>query len=158
MFAKLSALVSSGPTFPYTLGEAYETAWGSWTHYRGKAREDGAAVSVFKISAGSRSDPKLLSARNGVKRLKTVRDCAQWVPASLRFSSSVMCLARSALASSTPSCSLHFTCSGGVSRVRRACVALVVACVAFVKRWLAQLSGRQRQPKPLKQRAYTTAL
>ena len=73
MFAKLTALVSSGPTFPYTLGEAYGAAWGSWTHFRGKAKEDGAAVSVFKISAASKSDPKLQSARNGVKRLKTVR-------------------------------------------------------------------------------------
>ena len=73
MFAKLTALVSSGPTFPYTLGEAYRAAWGSWTHFRGKAKEDGAAVSIFKISAASKSDPKLQSARNGVKRLKMVR-------------------------------------------------------------------------------------
>ena len=72
MFAKLSALVSSGPTFPYTLGEAYSTAWGAWTHFRGKAKEDGAPVSIFKISAASKNDPKLQSARNGVKRLKTV--------------------------------------------------------------------------------------
>ncbi len=119
MFAKLSALVSSGPTFPYTLGEAYETAWGSWTHFRGKAREDGAAVSVFKISASSRSDPKLQSARNGVKRLKTVRDGAQWVPASLALcpDSSVMCLAQSARAPCTSSCSF-------AAAVFRACGAL----------------------------------
>ena len=30
-------------------------------------------VSVFKITGASASDPKLVAARNGVKRLRTVR-------------------------------------------------------------------------------------
>ena len=33
-------------------------------------------VSVFKITGASASDPKLVAARNGVKRLRTVRASA----------------------------------------------------------------------------------
>lgn len=73
MFAKLSALVSSSPTFPYNLGKAFGVAWGaSWTHYQGTTREDGSAVSIFKVSSTSANDRTLLAARNGVKRLKMV--------------------------------------------------------------------------------------
>lgn len=72
MLASLKAFVSSGSTFPYTTGQPFSSAWGAWTHYRGTAREDGAAVSIFKISAASANDPKLRAARNGVKRLKLV--------------------------------------------------------------------------------------
>ena len=73
MFAKLSALVSSAPSFPYTLGEPFRTAWGGWKHYQGSSNSDGSAVSVFRISSTNKQDPKLASARNGVKRLRTVR-------------------------------------------------------------------------------------
>ena len=72
MFAKLSALVGSGPVFPYTLGREFGTAWGSWKHFEGVAKEDESAVSVFRISSASKSDPKLQAARNGVRRLKMV--------------------------------------------------------------------------------------
>ncbi|KAK9810296.1 hypothetical protein WJX72_008245 [[Myrmecia] bisecta] len=73
MFAKLTALVSSGYTFPYVLKQQYGVAWGSWTHHQGAGREDGTPVSVFRISAGSKTDPNLEAARNGVKRLRMVR-------------------------------------------------------------------------------------
>lgn len=73
MFAKLTALVGGGYTFPYTLEEPYESAWGQWTHYRGKSNNDGSAVSVFKISAADPNDQLLVCARNGVKRLRMVR-------------------------------------------------------------------------------------
>ena len=72
MFAKLSALVGSAPTFPYTLGDPFQTAWGGWKHFQAKANSDGSSVSVFRISSSNKQDPKLSSARNGVKRLRTV--------------------------------------------------------------------------------------
>ena len=73
MFAKLTALVSSSPAFPYELGIAYEDAWGSgWTHFKGTKREDGSLVSVFKLTSDSRHDRRLVAARNGVKRLRMV--------------------------------------------------------------------------------------
>lgn len=76
MFAKLSALVSSAPAFPYSTGQAFDTAWGSWTHYRGTKKEDGSDVSIFRVSAASKDDQKLQIARNGVKRLKLVMTAA----------------------------------------------------------------------------------
>ncbi|KAL3157198.1 hypothetical protein ABBQ38_001437 [Trebouxia sp. C0009 RCD-2024] len=74
MFAKLSALVSSAPSFPYQLvGEPYRTAWGGWKHFKGTSNSDGSAVSIFRTSSTNKQDPKLTSARNGVKRLRTLR-------------------------------------------------------------------------------------
>ena len=72
MFAKLSALVSSAPSFPYQIGEPYRTAWGGWKHFQGTSNSDGSAVSIFRTSSSNKQDPKLTSARNGVKRLRTV--------------------------------------------------------------------------------------
>ena len=73
MFAKLTALVSSSPTFPYQLGDPYDDAWGcSWTHYKGTKKEDGSVVSVFKLTSENAHDRKLVAARNGVKRLRMV--------------------------------------------------------------------------------------
>ncbi|CAK0749386.1 hypothetical protein CVIRNUC_001906 [Coccomyxa viridis] len=74
MFAKLTALVSSSPTFPYQLGDPYDDAWGcSWTHYKATKKEDGSVVSVFKLTSENAHDRKLVAARNGVKRLRMVR-------------------------------------------------------------------------------------
>ncbi|KXZ49263.1 hypothetical protein GPECTOR_22g856 [Gonium pectorale] len=73
MFAKLTALVGGGFSFPYVLEEPYESAWGQWTHYRGKSKDDNSPVSIFRISATDPNDPKLVCARNGVKRLKMLR-------------------------------------------------------------------------------------
>ncbi|EFJ49788.1 hypothetical protein VOLCADRAFT_80567 [Volvox carteri f. nagariensis] len=73
MFAKLTALVGGGYTFPYVIEEPYDSAWGQWTHYRGKSKEDNSPVSIFKISATDPNDRKLVCARNGVKRLKMLR-------------------------------------------------------------------------------------
>lgn len=72
MFARLTALVSSSSGLPFELGEPHRSAWGTWTHYRATAKADGSAVSVFRVSAQSKQDPKLVAARNGVKRLKMV--------------------------------------------------------------------------------------
>ena len=72
MFAKLSALVSSAPSFPYQVGEPHRTAWGGWKHFQGTSNSDGSAVSIFRTSSTNKQDPKLTSARNGVKRLRTV--------------------------------------------------------------------------------------
>lgn len=73
MFAKLSALVGGGYTFPYNVEDAYDVSWGNWTHHRGTAKDDGAPVSIFKISSPDPQDRRLVVARNGVKRLKLLR-------------------------------------------------------------------------------------
>lgn len=73
MFAKLTALVGGGFNFPYVVEEPYDSAWGQWTHYRGKSKDDGSPVSIFKISATDANDKKLVCARNGVRRLKMLR-------------------------------------------------------------------------------------
>ena len=72
MFAKLSSFVGGGISLPFDLGEPHTSAWGQWTHYQGTLKADGSPVSVFRISAMNKEDPKLGSARNGVKRLRTV--------------------------------------------------------------------------------------
>jgi SCY1-like protein 1 len=73
MFAKLTSLVGGGVVLPFELGEPHSSAWGQWTHYRGTLIADGSPCSVFKISAVNKEDPRLRSARNGVKRLRTLR-------------------------------------------------------------------------------------
>jgi SCY1-like protein 1 len=73
MFAKLSALVAGGPALNFNVDpHQYDTAWGCWTHHSGTSKEDGSAVSVFKIAAVDSNDVKLVAARNGVRRLKMV--------------------------------------------------------------------------------------
>ncbi len=73
MFAKLTALVGGGPAFNYNVEEAYDTAWGPWSHSRGSSIQDSSPVSVFKVTAADPADLKLAAARNGIKRLKMVR-------------------------------------------------------------------------------------
>ncbi|GAB4824254.1 hypothetical protein N2152v2_011300 [Parachlorella kessleri] len=73
MFARLTALVSSGSSLPFELGEPLGSTWGAWAHFRGTAKADGSSVSVFRISAQSKQDPKLVAARNGAKRLRMLR-------------------------------------------------------------------------------------
>ncbi|PRQ41448.1 putative protein kinase SCY1-SCYL1 family [Rosa chinensis] len=64
----------SGPKdLPYNIGEPYPSAWGSWTHFRGTSKDDGSPVSIFSISGSNAQDGHLAAARNGVKRLRTVR-------------------------------------------------------------------------------------
>lgn len=58
---------------PYNIGEPYSSAWGSWTHYRGTSKDDGSLVSIFSLSGSNAQDGHLMAARNGVKRLRTVR-------------------------------------------------------------------------------------
>lgn len=71
-FAKLSNLVSGGYTFPYVLGEKYSTAWGQWSHFQAEHSDTKVKVSVFRISSSGKDEPKMIAARNGVKRLRTV--------------------------------------------------------------------------------------
>uniref|UniRef100_A0A0E0FV16 Protein kinase domain-containing protein n=1 Tax=Oryza nivara TaxID=4536 RepID=A0A0E0FV16_ORYNI len=59
--------------FPYTIGEPYASAWGSWTHHRGTSKDDGSPVSIFSLSGSNPQDRHLVAGRNGVKRLRTVR-------------------------------------------------------------------------------------
>ncbi|XP_051138422.1 uncharacterized protein LOC127256452 [Andrographis paniculata] len=64
----------TGPKdLPYTIGEPYASAWGSWAHYRGTSKDDGSPVSIFSLSGSSANDGHLVAGRNGVKRLRTVR-------------------------------------------------------------------------------------
>ncbi|XP_050373284.1 uncharacterized protein LOC126790945 isoform X2 [Argentina anserina] len=64
----------SGPKdLPYNIGEPYPSAWGSWTHCRGTSKDDGSQVSIFSITGSNAQDGHLAAARNGVKRLRTVR-------------------------------------------------------------------------------------
>ncbi|EHA8591194.1 putative inactive serine/threonine-protein kinase scy1 [Cocos nucifera] len=56
---------------PYNVGEPYPSAWGSWTHYRGTAKDDGSMVSIFSLSGSNSQDGHLAAGRNGVKRLRT---------------------------------------------------------------------------------------
>ncbi|KAM0950562.1 putative protein kinase SCY1-SCYL1 family [Dioscorea sansibarensis] len=58
---------------PYTIGEPYSTAWGSWTHHRGTSKDDGSPVSIFSLSGSNAQDGHLSAGRNCVKRLRTVR-------------------------------------------------------------------------------------
>jgi SCY1-like protein 1 len=73
MFARLTALVGSGGGLPFDLLEAYPAGWLAWEHYKGKLKADGSPVSVFRISSADSNALKLQAARNGAKRLRTVR-------------------------------------------------------------------------------------
>nr|CAD1829547.1 unnamed protein product [Ananas comosus var. bracteatus] len=77
MFKFLKEVVSGSGSglkdLPYTIGEPYSTAWGSWTHHRGTSKDDGSPVSIFSLSGSNAQDRHLAAGRNGVKRLRTVR-------------------------------------------------------------------------------------
>lgn len=74
MFSRLTALVS-GTSLPFDLGEEFPrgSGFGSWQHFRGTLRADGAAVSVFRLAAPGKGDARLEAGRHGVKRLRTLR-------------------------------------------------------------------------------------
>ncbi|XP_027110593.1 probable inactive serine/threonine-protein kinase scy1 [Coffea eugenioides] len=64
----------TGPKdLPYNIGEPYSSAWGSWVHFRGTSKDDGAPVSIFSLQGNNANDGHLAAGRNGVKRLRTVR-------------------------------------------------------------------------------------
>jgi hypothetical protein len=73
MFARLTALVGSGSALPFEVQAQQPSAWGNWTHFKGVLKADGSPISIFRISAPSTNDAKLQAARNGIKRLRTVR-------------------------------------------------------------------------------------
>eukprot|EP00249_Psilotum_nudum_P023155 c28764_g1_i1 orf=1228-3660(-) len=58
---------------PYNIGEPYSSTWGSWTHFRGTSKDDNSPVSIFSLTCTSAQDGRLAAARNGAKRLRTVR-------------------------------------------------------------------------------------
>ena len=72
MLARLTALVGSTNSLSFDIKEPKGSAWGQWTHHSGISKADGSEVSVFRIAASNGEDAKLQSARNGVKRLRTV--------------------------------------------------------------------------------------
>ncbi|KAJ0102392.1 hypothetical protein Patl1_06776 [Pistacia atlantica] len=77
MFKFLKGVVGGSGTgvkdLPYNIGDPYPSAWGSWSHFHGTSKDDGSPVSIFSISGTSAQDGHLAAARNGVKRLRTVR-------------------------------------------------------------------------------------
>ncbi|KAJ7548604.1 hypothetical protein O6H91_07G018900 [Diphasiastrum complanatum] len=76
MLKFLKGVVGSGggiKDLPYNLGEPYPSAWGAWTHYRGTSKDDNSPVSIFSFTATNAQDGRLAAARNGAKRLRTVR-------------------------------------------------------------------------------------
>ncbi|CAI9091892.1 OLC1v1027000C1 [Oldenlandia corymbosa var. corymbosa] len=77
MFKFLKGVVAGSGTgikdLPYNIGEPYSSAWGSWVHYRGTSKDDGAPVSIFTLQGSNANDGHLVAGRNGVKRLRTVR-------------------------------------------------------------------------------------
>lgn len=74
MFSRLTALAGlGGASLPFELGEPQPCHFGSWQHYRGTARADGAPVSVWRLAAPSKSDARLEAGRHGVKRLRMTR-------------------------------------------------------------------------------------
>ncbi|XP_027933953.1 N-terminal kinase-like protein isoform X1 [Vigna unguiculata] len=77
MFKFLKEVVAGSGTglkdLPYNIGEPYASAWGSWLHFRGTSKDDGAPVSIFSLSGSNAQDGHLAAGRNGVKRLRTVR-------------------------------------------------------------------------------------
>ncbi|XP_072954552.1 uncharacterized protein [Typha angustifolia] len=77
MFKFLKEVVSGSGSgikdLPYNIGDPYSTAWGSWTHHRGTSKDDGSSVSIFSLSGNNAQDRLIAAARNGVKRLRTVR-------------------------------------------------------------------------------------
>ncbi|KAK7376347.1 hypothetical protein VNO78_34813 [Psophocarpus tetragonolobus] len=58
---------------PYNIGDPCSSGGGSWLHFRGTSKDDGSPVSIFSLSGTNAEDGHLAAARNGVKRLRTVR-------------------------------------------------------------------------------------
>eukprot|EP00899_Mesostigma_viride_P015990 jgi/Mesvir1/24392/Mv11060-RA.1 len=58
--------------FPYNIGEAYKDSWGHWTHHKGTKKDDNTPVSIFAMHSKI-GDARLDVARNGLKRLRTLR-------------------------------------------------------------------------------------
>ncbi|KAK3284628.1 hypothetical protein CYMTET_7730 [Cymbomonas tetramitiformis] len=73
MFKSLSSLWSSGPSLNYSVEEPFGSAFGTWIHYSGKSKEDESEVSVFKMQCSDVLDPRMIAAKNGVKRLRTIK-------------------------------------------------------------------------------------
>lgn len=74
MLSRLTAALGvGGAALPFDLGESIPCSWGSWQHFRGTWRADGAPVSVFRLAAPSKSDARLEAGRHAVKRLRSTR-------------------------------------------------------------------------------------
>lgn len=76
MFGSIGSLFATGPRLRYDLDERPHDArsLGRWTHAGGTSRESGERVSVFTFRGDAQRDARALEiARNGVRRLKTMR-------------------------------------------------------------------------------------
>lgn len=145
-FSKLSNLVSGGYTFPYVLGEKYSTAWGQWSHFQAEHSDTKVKVSVFRISSSGKDEPKMIAARSGVKRLRTVHaPLANCMPAVVRscFNGQCRVAAQSryptdvagntaslnaAIMGSTCECAVSSTACGAVQRIARRTNRAAPAC------------------------------
>lgn len=78
MFAKLTSLLG-GASLPYTLGDLNGSSWGHWQHFSAKKNDDQSVVSVFKLTCSGPNDRMLHAARNGIKRMKTVRGISIYI-------------------------------------------------------------------------------
>lgn len=70
-----TSLISGGFSLPYTVGEKHGECWGQWEHFRATANADKKPVSLFKLAVNKSDSMAVDGARNGVKRLRTVRFC-----------------------------------------------------------------------------------
>lgn len=70
-----SVFGGAAPELPADFDPAgpYAQAWGGWQLFRGTAKADGGAASVFRLQAKRATDATLDAGRNGVKRLKLLR-------------------------------------------------------------------------------------
>ena len=74
-----TSLISGGFSLPYTVGEKHGECWGQWEHFRAIANADKKPVSLFKLAVNKSDTMAVDGARNGVKRLRTVRFSSQSV-------------------------------------------------------------------------------
>jgi hypothetical protein len=78
-----ASLISGGFSLPYAVGEKHGQCWGAWEHFRATATADKKPVSLFRIVLNKSDTLQVESARNGVKRLRTVCFDAQRCTRSL---------------------------------------------------------------------------
>ncbi|GHP09154.1 hypothetical protein PPROV_000789100 [Pycnococcus provasolii] len=75
MLSFLSEKLTGAKQFPYVLEDTPEElgGWAHWNHFQGTKRENSMPVSIFKMSGRSNTDAAVQAARNGMKRLRTMR-------------------------------------------------------------------------------------
>ena len=78
-----SSMFSGGFSLPYEIGERHALCWGKWQHFRATRTTDKKPFSLFRLTASPSDALTLEAARNGVKKLRTVRSasCSHEFPA-----------------------------------------------------------------------------